>query len=111
MKRKECESIEWDEKRGGVIITKQERIEIQDTVGIADATKKIETRLAEIIKQVKVLKEEAETLKKIRDKLKGRAVPVDPALDQDSAVMFKEANEFKEVKESRSPSAVIPDSM
>jgi len=76
------ESIEWDNEKGGLIITSQEMIRVDGATGTEDALKKIDTRLAEIVKMVKGLKLEAEALKSLKERLKAGvtadSVPVSP---------------------------------
>lgn len=67
---KRQESINWDDKKGDIVITSQERISIDGAAGIEDAIRKIDTRLIEIVRIVKGLKAEAEALKTLKDRLK-----------------------------------------
>lgn len=81
------ESIGWDDKKGELIITKQERISIDGATGIEDAVKKIDTRLTEIVRTVKDLKAEAEALKTLKERLKVGvnsigSVSVSPAVEE-----------------------------
>ena len=80
--RQEYESIDWDEKRNRIVITKQEYINTGDVAGIEGVREKLKQRLAEIIRQVKALKLEAENIKVLLDKLEGKAGPIGPALEK-----------------------------
>jgi len=77
--RQEYESIDWDEKRNRIVITKQEYINTGDVAGIEGVREKLKQRLAEIIRQVKALKLEAENIKALLNKLEGKAGPIGPA--------------------------------
>lgn len=74
--RKEYESIEWDNKRCGIVITKMERVDIQDAAGIEDVKKKLRKELKFIIKQIKNLKHRGEEIKSLLNKMEGKADPV-----------------------------------
>jgi len=77
--RKEYESIEWDKERGGIVITKQEYINMQDASGIDEVKKKLRAELEAIVRQAKNLKCRAFEIKALLDKLEGKAGPIDPA--------------------------------
>lgn len=78
--KKEYESIEWDNERGDLVITKQERINMQDVAGIDEAKKKLRTELEGIVRQIKELKHIGQEKKTLLDKLEGKAGLIDPAL-------------------------------
>lgn len=77
--RKEFESIEWDGKKNALVITTQKQMNIDGANDIKDVEKKLKGRLREIVGQVKILKTEAENIKSMLNKLKGKAGPIDPA--------------------------------
>lgn len=74
--KKEYESIEWDKKLGGLIITRQERIGLQDATDIEDAKGKLREELKRIVKQIKALKQRGEEIKSLLNKLDGKADPI-----------------------------------
>lgn len=78
--RKEYESIDWDSERGGIVITNQKRIEINDAAGMLEAKKKLRNELESIVREIKALKNRGNNIKAILDKLEGKAGPIDPAL-------------------------------
>lgn len=73
------ESIEWDSERGGVVITKQETIDIKNVESIEHVKKVLKDERSQIIRQVKALKSRAEEINSLLLKLEG-AGPIDPAL-------------------------------
>lgn len=64
------ESVGWDAENNQLVITKQERVSVDGATGIEDAFKKIDKRLADIVRTVKGLKAEAEALKSLKERLK-----------------------------------------
>lgn len=74
------ESIDWDEDRNCIVVTKQEQINVKDATGMKDVGEKLKQRLSEIVQQVKRLKTEADRLKSLLDKLDKKAGPIGPAV-------------------------------
>lgn len=68
------ESIEWDDKRGSIVITSQETIKVDGATDVEDALKKVDTRLADIVRTVKGLKAEAEALKSLKERLRAGVI-------------------------------------
>ncbi|HBX22679.1 MAG TPA: hypothetical protein DEF34_03425 [Desulfotomaculum sp.] len=65
------ERIEWDERRGGLLVTREEVIAPQSK-NMNDAKVKLKGRLREIVRQVKTLKTEAEQIKAVLAKIEGQ---------------------------------------
>ena len=73
------ESIDWDSKDNCLVITKQERLGIEDTSNINGAKEKLKQRFSDIVQQVKGLKMEATRIKELLDKIEGKAGVIPPA--------------------------------
>lgn len=83
------ESINWDNEKSELIITKQERIRVDGATSIDDAIKKIDAKLAQIVKTVKGLKLEAEALKNLKYRLRNGGV-IDVTTDSDPVPVAEE---------------------
>lgn len=67
--QREYESIDWDSQRKGVVITKQEFIDIEDAENISEAKTKLRQELQKIVTNVKALKKRAEEIRSLLNKL------------------------------------------
>lgn len=76
---REYESVDWDPKNNGVIITRLDRISVDDQE-IDGVKRKLREELNNIIRQVKSLKSRAEEVKTILAKIENRAESIDSAL-------------------------------
>ena len=76
------ESIELDEDRGGIVVTSQKFIEMQDKDGTENVKKKLRAELENIVRQVKGLKIRAEEIKILLGKLEEKAESIDSALPE-----------------------------
>lgn len=76
--QKEFESIDWDNQRKGLVITKQEFIDIEDAENISEAKTKLRQELQQIVTNVKALKKRAEEIKALLNKLDEKPIKEKP---------------------------------
>lgn len=71
------ESVDWDAKNNGVIVTKQERISLQDVSGIEEAKTKLREELRLIVFQIKELQNKGNEIKSLLLKLDEKTGSID----------------------------------